>query len=207
MRLGKQKKKSMQNKTTTPFPYVSIYSSTSSSAFHFTNDGLRSLLILAWNRKRKKRIRRLKVLWSLLQGLPQNTQISTNILLILKENKLHKWDRCFLFVMTVTFLRPPSQKPPGCAIHKQGPYNMWPNTKDLDKCRYQDFGWRGAFPLRNLTIFPRCVEPSHKQTHTEAFLKFQDKLIKAPQRHSIHIVLWKVTREACACTVRSKQYF
>lgn len=131
MRLGKQKKKSMQNKTTTPFPYVSIYSSTSSSAFHFTNDGLRSLLILAWNRKRKKRIRRLKVLWSLLQGLPQNTQISTNILLILKENKLHKWDRCFLFVMTVTFLRPPSEKPPGCAIHKQGPYNMWPNTKDL----------------------------------------------------------------------------
>lgn len=44
---------------------------------------------------------------SLLPGLPQNSQISTNILLILKENKLHKWDRCFLFVMTVAILLPP----------------------------------------------------------------------------------------------------
>lgn len=42
----------------------------------------------------------------LLPGLPQNSQISTSILLILKENKLHKWDRCFLFVMTVAILLP-----------------------------------------------------------------------------------------------------
>lgn len=75
-----------------------------------------------------------------LPSLLQNSQISTNILLILKENKLHKWDRCFLFVMTVSILfSPPSPalpsvflallEAPSCAIHTRAPDRHCPKPR------------------------------------------------------------------------------
>lgn len=39
-----------------------------------------------------------------------------SILLILKENKLHKWDRWFLFVMTVAILSPPPPLLPSSSL-------------------------------------------------------------------------------------------
>lgn len=51
-----------------------------------------------------------------------------SILLILKENKLHKWDRWFLFVMTVAILSPAASSPASIP-----PWLSFPGHRDTGK--------------------------------------------------------------------------